>query len=255
MREFGFAGGIVVHCTAGFGALAVVMALPTARSSSPSSTPIPTTSPSSLLAPPSSGSAGSDLTVALQWRQHAGWLRPHQHRDLRVLRALRVAHDRVGTRQAHLVGACVGAIAGLATVTPAAGFSPLPRYHILAAPVLLPHRGCQEQVRPRDALDVFVHGRVAISAPFSSVSSRMSGWAGRMPAVSSSGSSSGAPPSAPSTPSSCPSPSSRSSSPHARPPSPLSARVSTPIHGEKAYKENSQNGTEFANPLKAASAV
>jgi len=39
------------------------------------------------------------------------------------------------------------------------------------------------------------------------------------------------------------------------PSSHLSEGLDTSIHGEKAYKENSQNGTEYTNPLKAAQAV
>ena len=39
------------------------------------------------------------------------------------------------------------------------------------------------------------------------------------------------------------------------PQSALSEGLDTSIHGEKAYKETSNNGTEYANPLKAASAV
>jgi Amt family ammonium transporter len=39
------------------------------------------------------------------------------------------------------------------------------------------------------------------------------------------------------------------------PSSHLSEGLDTSIHGEKAYKENSQSGTEYTNPLKAAQAV
>ena len=260
-----FAGGIVVHCTAGFGALAVVMALPHRKKLEPELDTDPHNIPFVAL-----GTAllwfgwfGFNGGSALGANEQAGYALINTEISascaLFVWLMIEWAHKGKPT----LVGACVGAIAGLATVTPAAGFVypwAAMVIGILAAP------WCYfliEVVKNKfdldDALDVFaVHGMggylgtilIGILADERMGGPDASGeqfwkqlWGATFCAV------------------------------YAfvvsfalikiinlfmpvlPPQSALSEGLDTSIHGEKAYKENSQNGTEFANPLKAASAV
>ena len=262
-----FAGGIVVHCTAGFGALAVVMALPHRKKLEPELDTDPHNIPFVAL-----GTAllwfgwfGFNGGSALGANEQAGYALINTEISascaLFVWLMIEWAHKGKPT----LVGACVGAIAGLATVTPAAGFVypwAAMVIGILAAP------WCYfliEVVKNKfdldDALDVFaVHGMggylgtllIGILADERlggpDASAKQFGkqlWGATFCAV------------------------------YAfvvsfalikiinlfmpvlPPQSALSEGLDTSIHGEKAYsgKDTSNNGTEYANPLKAASAV
>ena len=119
-----FAGGIVVHFTAGFGALAVVMALPHRKKLEPELDTDPHNIPFVAL-----GTAllwfgwfGFNGGSALGANEQAGYALINTEISascaLFVWLMIEWAHKGKPT----LVGACVGAIAGLATVTPAAGF-------------------------------------------------------------------------------------------------------------------------------------
>lgn len=264
-----FAGGIVVHCTAGFGALAVVMALPHRKKLEPELDTDPHNIPFVAL-----GTAllwfgwfGFNGGSALGANQQAGYalINTEISASCALFTWLMIEWAHKG--KPTLVGACVGAIAGLATVTPAAGFVypwAAMVIGILAAP------WCYfliEVVKNKfdldDALDVFaVHGMGGylgtlligiladgrVCGDFVDASAKQFGkqlWGATFCAV------------------------------YAfvvsfalikiinlfmpvlPPQSALSEGLDTSIHGEKAYsgKDTSNNGTEYANPLKAASAV
>ena len=262
-----FAGGIVVHCTAGFGALAVVMALPHRKKLEPELDTDPHNIPFVAL-----GTAllwfgwfGFNGGSALGANQVAGYALINTEISascaLFVWLMIEWAHKGKPT----LVGACVGAIAGLATVTPAAGY-----VYPWAAMVI----GCLaapwcyfliEVVKNKfdldDALDVFaVHGmggylgtlligvladdRVYPDGPNASGKQFFKQlWGASFCAVYAFVVSFGLIKAI------------NLVMPVLPPSSHLSEGLDTSIHGEKAYKENSQNGTEYTNPLKAAQAV
>ena len=119
-----FAGGIVVHCTAGFGALAVVMALPHRKKLEPELDTDPHNIPFVAL-----GTAllwfgwfGFNGGSALGANQQAGYALINTEISASCALFVWLMIEWVHKGKPTLVGACVGAIAGLATVTPAAGF-------------------------------------------------------------------------------------------------------------------------------------
>ena len=262
-----FAGGIVVHCTAGFGALAVVMALPHRKKLEPELDTDPHNIPFVAL-----GTAllwfgwfGFNGGSALGANQQAGYALINTEISASCALFVWLMIEWVHKGKPTLVGACVGAIAGLATVTPAAGF-----VYPWAAMVI----GCLaapwcyfliEVVKNKfdldDALDVFaVHGmggylgtlligvladdRVSGGGPNASGEQFFKQlWGATFCAVYAFVVSFGLIKAI------------NLVMPVLPPSSHLSEGLDTSIHGEKAYKENSQNGTEYTNPLKAAQAV
>lgn len=160
-----FAGGIVVHITAGFSALATVVALPHRRKleaeldTDPHNVPFVALGTGLLWF----GWFGFNAGSALAANEVAAFAAMNSEISascaLFVWMLIEWAHKGKPT----LVGACVGAIAGLATITPAAGFiKPWAAMviGIASAPFCYALvEGVKNKLQLDDALDVFaVHG-------------------------------------------------------------------------------------------------
>ena len=156
-----FAGGIVVHLSAGMAALASVFVVGK-RKSRRARTSRRTTSPSSRWAPACSGSAGSASTAGAPGRQGVAavaFVNTNTAAAVAMVTWLVIAWWREG--KPSMTGALTGAVAGLATVTPAAGMCRRGRpRHRACWPGRLLRRGPIPLRRDwDDALDVWgVHG-------------------------------------------------------------------------------------------------
>merc|ERR1719174_3349863 len=120
-----FAGGLVVHVTAGFSALATVMALPSREKlegapvdTTPHNVPFVALGTALLWF----GWFGFNAGSALGANSVAAYAAINSEIAASVAMAVWMGIDWYRFGQPKLVGMCVGAIAGLATVTPAAGF-------------------------------------------------------------------------------------------------------------------------------------
>ena len=161
-----FAGGIVVHISAGFSALAIVMALPNRRvleednlTTEPHNIPFVALGTGLLWFGWFGFNAGSALGASDVAAYAAINSEISASCALFVWMMLEWYHKGKPT----LVGACVGAIAGLATITPAAGFvKPWAAMviGICSAPFCYALvEGIKNKLQLDDALDVFaVHG-------------------------------------------------------------------------------------------------
>lgn len=160
-----FAGGIVVHISAGFSALAVVVALPHRKKieaeldTDPHNIPFVALGTGLLWF----GWFGFNAGSALAANEQAAFAAMNTEISASCALFAWMIVEWIHKGKPTLVGACVGAIAGLATITPAAGFvRPWAAMIIglLAAPFCY---GLVEGVKNKlvldDALDVFaVHG-------------------------------------------------------------------------------------------------
>ena len=160
-----FAGGIVVHISAGFSALAVVVALPHRKKieaeldTDPHNIPFVALGTGLLWF----GWFGFNAGSALAANEQAAFAAINTEISASCALFAWMIVEWIHKGKPTLVGACVGAIAGLATITPAAGFvRPWAAMIIglLAAPFCY---GLVEGVKNKlvldDALDVFaVHG-------------------------------------------------------------------------------------------------
>jgi len=160
-----FAGGIVVHVTSGFSALASLVVIGKRNlpeedpdAAAPHNVPIVALGTAMLWFGWFGFNGGSALAangvaaVAAMNSQLAGsvalcgWL----------------VMEMIAGRKPGLVGACVGAVAGLATITPAAGFVPMGAAFFIGLCASVVCFGCVELIKHLgldDALDVWgVHG-------------------------------------------------------------------------------------------------
>jgi len=124
---FDFAGGIVVHATAGFGALASLFVVGP-RTPGPGETVDDLSTPHSipLVALGTAllwfGWFGFNAGSALNANEYAAFAAINSEISASVALTTWAAIDWVRTGKPNMVGLCVGAVAGLATITPAAGF-------------------------------------------------------------------------------------------------------------------------------------
>jgi len=155
-----FAGGIVVHATAGFAALASVIYVGKRRDtkSIPNSIPFVALGTALLWFGWYGFNAGSQLAVDAV--STLAFLNTQVAASIAAVTWMIIEWCREGKPK--LVGFCTGAIAGLATITPAAGFVPLWAAMIIG---ILAGGGCYLAVQLKnklawdDALDVWgVHG-------------------------------------------------------------------------------------------------
>jgi len=162
---FGFAGGIVVHCTAGFSALATVVALPHRKKiegdvdTDPHNIPFVALGTGMLWFGWFGFNAGSALGANATAATAA--MNTEIAASVALFTWMCVEWKHKG--KPSLVGACVGTIAGLATVTPAAGYI-RPWGAVIIGVVCAPFcYTIMEVIKKKldldDALDVFaVHG-------------------------------------------------------------------------------------------------
>ena len=154
-----FAGGIVVHCTAGFGALAVVMALPHRKKLEPELDTDPHNIPFVAL-----GTAllwfgwfGFNGGSALASTGGAAYAAVNSEIAASTALSVWVLIEWIRFGKPSMVGLCVGAIAGLATITPCAGFvRPWAAFVIGIVAALFCYASCELKNKASwdDALDV-----------------------------------------------------------------------------------------------------
>merc|ERR1719271_1115715 len=158
-----FAGGIVVHITSGFSALASILVLGKRvdfgeGSDDPHNVPFVALGTALLWF----GWFGFNAGSALAANSVAAYAAINSEIAASVAMAVWMAVDWYRFGQPKLVGMCVGAIAGLATVTPAAGFIlPWGAFIIGVLSALVCYGCCELKKRMRwdDTLDVWgVHG-------------------------------------------------------------------------------------------------
>jgi Amt family ammonium transporter len=155
-----FAGGIVVHATAGFAALASVfyVGARTDKNSTPNSIPLVAIGSSLLWFGWYGFNAGSE--VAVDFVTSLAFLNTDIAASFATVTWLFIEWSR--ERKPKIVGLLTGSIAGLATITPCAGFVPLWASPIIGiAAGLLCYLAVQFKNRMKwdDALDVWgVHG-------------------------------------------------------------------------------------------------
>ena len=162
---FDFAGGIVVHITAGFSALATVIALPHRRSLAPEVDTDPHNIPFVALGTGLLwfGWFGFNAGSALGANEVAAYAAINSEISASCALFVWMLIEWMHKGKPTLVGACVGAIAGLATITPAAGFIK-PWAAMIIGIVCAPFcyaliEGVKNKLQIDDALDVFaVHG-------------------------------------------------------------------------------------------------
>mmetsp|Transcript_15262 Transcript_15262/g.36976 ORF Transcript_15262/g.36976 Transcript_15262/m.36976 type:complete len:457 (+) Transcript_15262:239-1609(+) len=160
-----FAGGIVLHITAGFSSLACVVALPPRRKLEENFVPEPHNIPFVALGTGLLwfGWFGFNAGSALGANEVAAYAAINSEISASCALFCWMLIEWVHKGKPTLVGACVGAIAGLATITPAAGFIK-PWAAMVIGCVCAPFcyslvEGIKNKLQLDDALDVFaVHG-------------------------------------------------------------------------------------------------
>jgi len=164
---FDFAGGIVVHATAGFGALASLFVLGP-RKPGPGETAEDLDTPHNIpLVALGTGLLwfgwfGFNAGSALNANEYAAYAALNSEISASVALTTWVGIDWFRTGKPNMVGLCVGAVAGLATITPAAGFVKPWAAAIIGLLAALFCYSCVElrkKMQWDDALDVWgVHG-------------------------------------------------------------------------------------------------
>jgi Amt family ammonium transporter len=170
LKEYGvfdFAGGIVVHATAGFGALAGVIVLG-ARKPQPDETEEDINTPHNIPMVALGtgllwvGWFGFNAGSALNANEYAAYAAVNSEISASVALTTWVLIDWYRDGKPNMVGLCVGAVAGLATITPAAGFVKPWAAAIIGLLAALFCYTCVEfrkKMKWDDALDVWgVHG-------------------------------------------------------------------------------------------------
>ena len=170
MKEWGvfdFAGGIVVHATAGFGALASLFVLGP-RKPAPDETVEDLDTPHNIPMVALGtgllwvGWFGFNAGSALNANEFAAYAALNSEISASVSLTTWITIDWLRDGKPNLVGLCVGAIAGLATITPAAGFvTPWAAVVIGLLAALFCYTCCEfrKKMKWDDALDVWgVHG-------------------------------------------------------------------------------------------------
>lgn len=164
---FDFAGGIVVHATAGFGALASLFVLgPRTPGKGETEEDLDTPHNIPMVALGTGllwvGWFGFNAGSALNANEYAAYAAVNSEISASVSLTTWIFIDWIRDGKPNLVGLCVGAIAGLATITPAAGFvKPWAAAVIGLMAALFCYSCCEfrKKMKWDDALDVWgVHG-------------------------------------------------------------------------------------------------